>query len=622
MSKYLDITGLSYLWDKIRAKFAPKTEGIPFIISTTTTAGVWKGNASFSALQNGQSIKYWTSHTGVSGQQTTLELTLADGETTTGAIPVFYRGTTVLTNHVGANNCCMLTYRENVTIGDETIARGWWLDFAYYKDTTTDTYDRTLVTNFKPTATGKIIYARQLVFQMSDGTYKSITNSNSTNTAHTPCTDKANGLGIINPQAVHFYNNATNVAVGKACGAYMYSAISSLDFRYSSNCGSTLTAKKPVYLVFTYEDGKFYLDDENEWYSQDIPRTASEEEGKYVYMFIGYAYSAYQSSLAIEKPLHVYKDGKIQPFMGDISDGQDGKSAFQIALEQGFGDDIFHATTSDATQITGWTPPSSAYDFKSIQNITSSDVQTEGYTQTTLTQKYIIIRSDDNTCALVLTRSSNDGNWQFSGYDLTLNGNAYNSYVVTGLTAGATDLEILRKAGIDDVTPKEEGAWLESLRGKSAYETAVEYGTYRGSYVSIKSDTLDSWQGASYWEDYITNNSGGFNTFELTTGTANVGDAVVMRYGGTISSTIYCVVGGIKSITTNWSGANIIIDPDNFAVLADDGTKTDAELWESCNVHGNGTEADWAQKTAYTSEDWQFVLLDGTTVTKKVVIAP
>ena len=342
MSKYLDITGLSHLWDKIKAKFAPKTEGIPFIISTTTTAGVWTGNAPFDTLQSGQSIKYWTSHTGVSGQQTTLELTLADGETTTGAIPVYYRGTTILTNHVGANNCCMLTYRENVTIGDDTITRGWWLDFAYYKDTTTDTYDRTLVTNFKPTATGKIIYARQLVFQMSDGTYKSITNSNSTNTAHTACTDKANGLGIINPQAVHFYNNATNVAVGKACGAYMYSAISAFDLRYSSNCGSTLVAKKPVYLVFTFEDGKFYLDDENEWYSQEIPRTANEEEGKYVYLFLGYAYSTYQSSLAIEKPLLVYKDGKIQPFIGDVSDGQDGqdgqdgKSAFEIAVENGY----------------------------------------------------------------------------------------------------------------------------------------------------------------------------------------------------------------------------------------------------------------------------------------------
>ena len=95
-----------------------------------------------------------------------------------------------------------------------------------------------------------------------------------------------------------------------------------------------------------------------------------------------------------------------------------------------------------------------------------------------------------------------------------------------------------------------------------------------------------------------------------------------MRYGGTISSSICCVVGGIKSITENWSGANIVIDPDNFAVLSDDGTKTDAELWAECSVKGVGSEADWAQKTAYTSEEWQFVLLDGTTVIKKVVIAP
>ena len=308
--------------------FAAAIEGIPFIASTTTTAGVWTGNAPFDALQDGQSIKYWVSLTGVTGQQTTLELTLPGGATT-GAIPCYFRGANILTNHVGANNCCMLTYRENVTIGDETITQGWWLDYAYYKDTTTDTYDRTLVSNFKPTATGKIIYARQLVFQMSDGTFKSITNSNSTNTSHTACTDKANGLGIINPQIVHFYNNATNVAVGKACGAYMYSAISALDFRYSSNCGSTLTAQKPVYLVFTFEDGKYYLDDENGWYAQEIPRTASEEDEKYVYMFIGFAHSTYQVSLAAAHPMYVCRGGVVYPWTGNKTE------EWQFVLQDG-----------------------------------------------------------------------------------------------------------------------------------------------------------------------------------------------------------------------------------------------------------------------------------------------
>lgn len=443
MSKYLDVTGLSHLWDKIKAKFASIVDAVPLIVSTTTAAGVWTGNAPFATLQDGQTIKYWTSHTGVSGHQTTLNLTLADSETTTGAIPVYYRGTSILTNHVPANTCCTLTYRANVTIGDTTIAQGWWLDFAYYKDN--DNYDRTFVSNFKPTATGKIIYARQLVFQMSDGTFKSITNSNSTNTSHTACTDKANGLGIINPQIVHFYNATTNVAVGKACGAYMYSAISAIDFRYSSNCGSTLTAQKPVYLVFTYEDGKYYLDEENGWYAQEIPRTANEEEGKYIYMYVGMAYSTYQTSLAHIHPLCIYKNGGIQPFVGN---------------------------------------------------------------------------------------------------------------------AGS---------------------------GKSAYEIAVENG-YRGTYKSITSVSLRYSQD---WDSYVRN---GYN-FYVDGTLPEVGDTVIMRYSGNKTSSTSCFVGGVATTGTDALGQNYItIDADNYAVLADDGTKTDAELWAECNVEGKNTEAEWARE--------------------------
>lgn len=306
---------------------------------------------------------------------------------------------------------------------------------------------------------------------------------------------------------------------------------------------------------------------------------------------------------------------------GDKGDtGADGKSAFDIALEHGFGDDIYHATTSDATQITGWVHPSFEWDTSIVDNITYADGVQDVSTTYPITQTCVIIRADDGTCALVLKRAEADDKWNFINSTINILGNVYTSDIVTGLTAGATDYEILKKTEIDDVTPKEEAAWLESLRGKSAYETAVENGTYRGLYKSIKSATLQTT--GQDWSDYITNNYG-YNTFAITTGSANVGDAVVIRYSGTISSGMSCIVGGVKTISTDWSGIpQITIDPDNFAVLSDDGTKTDAELWAECSVCGKGTEADWAQKTAYTSEDWQFVLLDGTTVTKKVVIAP
>lgn len=304
MSKYLDLTGLGYLWDKIKAKFASVVDAVPLIVSTTTAAGVWTGNAPFATLQDGQSIKYWTSHTGVSGQQTTLNLTLADGETATGAIPVYYRGTSILTNHVPANTYCTLTYRENVTIGEDTIAQGWWLEFAYYKDT--DTYNRILVPNFRPTPT-KTMYGRQFVFLTDDG-YRSITNSNTTNTSHTRCT-----AGIYNPQTLHYFlsSSSNNCAAGAQASSTMYSALNGVNFRYCANCGTTLTKDKPVYLVFTHNaNGLYYLD--ATWYAQDLPTT---EDGK-IYMYIGTAYSNYQLDFESVHPMYWYHNGRVVPYAG------------------------------------------------------------------------------------------------------------------------------------------------------------------------------------------------------------------------------------------------------------------------------------------------------------------
>ena len=67
----------------------------------------------------------------------TLELTLSGGGTT-GAIPVYYSGTTRLTTHYPAGNAIRLIYKVDAPIG-EAYYTGWWADANYDSG---NTYDR------------------------------------------------------------------------------------------------------------------------------------------------------------------------------------------------------------------------------------------------------------------------------------------------------------------------------------------------------------------------------------------------------------------------------------------------------------------------------------------------
>lgn len=80
-----------------------------------------------------------------------------------------------------------------------------------------------------------------------------------------------------------------------------------LDFRYSSNCASTLVSYKPVYLVGEmHDDGLFYLDET--WWTQTVPTA---EDGK-TYVYVGEAYSSYQVWLSVENPAYQFYEGKFR----------------------------------------------------------------------------------------------------------------------------------------------------------------------------------------------------------------------------------------------------------------------------------------------------------------------
>lgn len=97
-----------------------------------------------------------------------------------------------------------------------------------------------------------------------------------------------------------YYNYKSGVNTSTIYDAYP------VDLRYSTNCASTLTSQRPVYIVGTIEnDGLFHLD-VSQWWTQTEPTYV---DGK-VYIYVGIAYSTYQVWLSTENPAYVYYDGE------------------------------------------------------------------------------------------------------------------------------------------------------------------------------------------------------------------------------------------------------------------------------------------------------------------------
>ena len=234
-----------------------------------------------------------------------LKLTFADG-TTSAWIPIYYGGTTRLTTHYGANNAIHLTYRTGVS---SSIPAGWWADGTYYSNTSYSQYANYI------TAGANGIKGYNLVMKDGDNTWSCFYTGawKTTNTGKPTYTGgfrlgkilyiSGAGAQTSNSSLDTYYNYKPGVNASTPYDGYP------LDFRYSSNCATTLTAHKPVYLVGTIDedDGLFYLDT-TQYHTQTIPTAV---DGK-TYIYIGDAYSTYQVWLSIENPAYQFYDGKFR----------------------------------------------------------------------------------------------------------------------------------------------------------------------------------------------------------------------------------------------------------------------------------------------------------------------
>ena len=176
--------------------------------------------------------------------------------------------------------------------------------------------------------TGAVGIGRYTLFmEASDGTYQSLTSTfNNTGTSHVKNTAKFK-LGRV------YYRNAgseigANISATTA-NNWVDSQTSLIDMRYSTNCGQTLTALNPCFIVGQIDsEGYFNLNDT--WYSCSWP--TSDDGNAYIYLGMVYNDSKpYRVAFEEKNPVYVYKNGGIQEYTGySLYTGSAGSAGFAI----------------------------------------------------------------------------------------------------------------------------------------------------------------------------------------------------------------------------------------------------------------------------------------------------
>ena len=206
---------------------------------------------------------------------------------------------------------CDVTMLDNMTLYASLAGTGstnyngyWQLDGAnngLRESGDDDTYDRLLMTSNRLYAGTNGIYGSQLIMQKADGFWESLTSTYSTGTSKTKNTS---GFLLSN---IILYTSGTTVTSGNLTATWTnYDSIDNYTFQYSSNCGTTLTAYKSLYLKGTIVNGLFYLADV--WYSQTLPTTYD----GYVYVYLGETTSTTGFSLYPTHPIYKFVNGYLR----------------------------------------------------------------------------------------------------------------------------------------------------------------------------------------------------------------------------------------------------------------------------------------------------------------------
>lgn len=288
-------------------------DSIEYIVGTQTIdTNEWTGVTTETSLKTGKIIAYKLPTAGTS-TAATLNLTLADGTTKTGAIAVKRKGSGNTTTHYNIGEVIFMVY-------DGT----YWQVNADYNDTTT-TYARYSYTQIAPTTA---LYRYQLLLPSFSDSTRAIplnTTSNTTGTNKATITTES-----FNPfDYIYYYSTTSTVAAGTNIGAsYIWYAYCRVNLQYSFNTDSTLTAHKDVYLVAQMQsDGSAKLRNPGATGTDasaqatganagPITQTLPSTDDGYIYIKLGRACDTYRIDLTMDHPIYVYKNGALRTLSG------------------------------------------------------------------------------------------------------------------------------------------------------------------------------------------------------------------------------------------------------------------------------------------------------------------
>ena len=268
------------IYTDMNAAIAAAGGGEIIVGTQVTSTSEWEGVASFSQLSDGQQIVYWLPIASTS-TSVTLELTLSGGGTT-GAIPVYYSGTTRLTTHYAAGNAIRLIYKVNAPISGSTYT-GWWADANYDSG---NTYDRIRLGN-SVVVKENFTWAKLIVGD--DTGYWNLAGGTTFNIDHPILYPSSNGT------AGYYFSNA-------------YICYPTVSLRtVTGDDNFSVTARKMVYLVGRLDGRQFTVQSTN-W----LTTSPADATGTLTFISLGYMYNTYQMYLYPEHPMYMFVDGEFR----------------------------------------------------------------------------------------------------------------------------------------------------------------------------------------------------------------------------------------------------------------------------------------------------------------------
>ena len=268
------------IYTDMNAAIAAAGGGEIIVGTQIASTSAWTGVASFSQLSDGQQILYWLPISSTS-TAVTLELMLSGGGTT-GAVPVYYSGTTRLSTHYPAGNAIRLIYKVNAPISGDTYT-GWWADANYDSG---HTYDRIKLGN---SVVVKESFAWAKLIVGDDTGYWNLAGGTTFNIDHPILYPAANGT------AGYYFSNA-------------YICYPTVSLRTVTDDSSfAVTARKMVYLVGRLSGRQFTVQSTN-W----LTTSPSDSTGTLTFISLGYMYNTYQMYLYPEHPMYMFVDGEFR----------------------------------------------------------------------------------------------------------------------------------------------------------------------------------------------------------------------------------------------------------------------------------------------------------------------